>query len=147
MLSDKAAVGLQIFATCCCSLAFAMLVGSVVTLKKTREASFVWLTYLGQSGGCLLVLYALTQLIVLCTMSGIRNRCEQMQLLPGGRGVFFCPPVRCWHPGRNHHTCRGEWPCRQRTTRTGSTGGTRSFRLLKILPRTVYLSCFFFCCP
>ncbi|CAM9596797.1 unnamed protein product, partial [Pylaiella littoralis] len=70
----KAAVGVQIFATCCCSLAFAMLAGSFVTLKKTREASFVWSTYLGQSGGCLLVLYALTQLIVLCTMSGIRNR-------------------------------------------------------------------------
>ncbi|CAB1105005.1 unnamed protein product [Ectocarpus sp. CCAP 1310/34] len=93
----KAAVDFQKLATCCCSFAFAMLVGSAIAPTKTREASSETSTYLGWLGGCSLVLYALTQLVVLCMMSGIRNRCE---LLPGGRG-FFSPPVRCWHPGRS----------------------------------------------
>ncbi|CAM9380990.1 unnamed protein product [Ectocarpus sp. 13 AM-2016] len=70
----KAAVDFQIFATCCCSIAFAMLVGSAIAPTKSREASSETSTYLGWLGGCSLVLYAFTQLVVLCMMSGIRNR-------------------------------------------------------------------------
>ncbi|CAM9611650.1 unnamed protein product [Scytosiphon promiscuus] len=70
----EAAVGLQIYATCCCSFAFAMLVGSAIAPTKTRKTRCVRSTHLGWLGGCFLVLYALTQLLVLCMMSGIRNR-------------------------------------------------------------------------
>ncbi|CAN0568839.1 unnamed protein product, partial [Ectocarpus sp. 12 AP-2014] len=70
----KAAVDFQMFATCCCSFAFAMLVGSAIAPTKSREASSETSTYLGWLGGCSLVLYAFAQLVVLCMMSGIRNR-------------------------------------------------------------------------
>ncbi len=144
LLPDKAAVALQIFATCCCSFAFAMLVVSAIAPKKVREASFVWSTYLGEMGGCFLVLYALTQLVVLCMVSGFRNRCEQIDIFPAGGRGFFCSPVRCWRPGRSmYHTCRGERPCRQRTSR--GTEGTRSLIILKSSQkqRWLFFSCAF----
>eukprot|EP00903_Cladosiphon_okamuranus_P012321 g11553.t1 len=80
----KAAVGFQIFATCCCSFAFAVLTASAVvptkkrettiTPRETRERGLAWSTHLGEIGGYLLVLYAVWQLTVLCMMAGIRNR-------------------------------------------------------------------------